>query len=224
MAKILLVEDDTGLCRMVKDWLTLEHHNLEIANDGKDGLEKLRFYKYDLVILDWTLPEMTGIEVLKEIRRLGLSTPVIMLTGRNTVPDKEVGFDAGADDYLTKPFHMKELSARLRALLRRPAAMVDEVLDFGDLRVDRGTYKVTKGGAEVKLLPTEYALLEFLMRHPNQVFTQEALLNRVWSSESDATANALTTCIKRLRKKIDSQDQESIIKTVYGVGYKLEVP
>lgn len=224
MAKILLVEDDTGLCRMVKDWLTLEHHNLETANDGKDGLEKLRFYKYDLVILDWTLPEMTGIEVLKEMRKQGLSTPVIMLTGRNTVPDKEVGFDAGADDYLTKPFHMKELSARLRALLRRPATMVDEVLEFGDLKVDRGTYKVTKGGEEVKLLPTEYALLEFLMRHPNQVFTQEALLNRVWSSESDATANALTTCVKRLRKKIDSENQESIIKTVYGVGYKLEVP
>jgi len=223
MAKILLVEDDAGLSRMIRDWLLLDHHQLEMAPDGKDGLEKLRFYKYDLVILDWTLPQMSGIQVLQEMRKLGLDTPVIMLTGRNTIPDKEEGFDAGADDYLTKPFHMKELSARLRALLRRPTALVDEALHFGDLFVDRGTYKVTKGGVEIKLLPTEYALLEFLMRHPNQVFTQEALLDRVWSSQSDATSNALTTCVKRLRKKIDSENQESLIQTVYGVGYKLEL-
>jgi len=224
MAKILLVEDDAGLSRMIKDWLTLEHHHMELSADGQDGLEKLRFYQYDLVILDWTLPLLSGIEVLQQMRRLGVSTPVIMLTGRNTIVDKEEGFDAGADDYLTKPFHMKELSARLKALLRRPTALVDEVFKFGELAVDRGTYKVTKAGAEIKLLPSEYALLEFLMRHPNQVFTQEALLNRVWSSQSDATANALTTCIKRLRKKIDSEGEESIIRTVYGVGYKFELP
>lgn len=223
MAKILLVEDDAGLCRMINDWLTLEHHNLEISTDGKDGLEKMRFYQYDLAIFDWSLPQMSGIEILHEIRKLGLSTPVIMLTGRNTIVDKEEGLDAGADDYLTKPFHMKELSARIRALLRRPRAMVGEVFQCGDLVVDRGTYKVTKAGTELKLLPSEYALLEFLLRHPNQVFTQEALLDRVWSSESDATSNALTTCVKRLRKKIDSENQESIIKTVYGVGYKLEI-
>ncbi len=222
MAKILLVEDDAGLCRMINDWLTLEHHHLEISTDGKDGLEKMRFYQYDLAIFDWSLPQMSGIEILHQIRKLGLSTPVIMLTGRNTIVDKEEGLDAGADDYLTKPFHMKELSARIRALLRRPRAMVGEVFQCGDLVVDRGTYKVTKAGTELKLLPSEYALLEFLLRHPNQVFTQEALLDRVWSSESDATSNALTTCVKRLRKKIDSENQESIIKTVYGVGYKLE--
>ena len=222
MAKILLVEDDTGLCRMVKDWLTLEHHNLETANDGKDGLEKLRFYKYDLVILDWTLPEMTGIEVLKEMRKQGLSTPVIMLTGRNTVPDKEVGFDAGADDYLTKPFHMKELSARLRALLRRPATMVDEVLEFGDLKVDRGTYKVTKGGEEVKLLPQEFALLEFFMRHPNRVFSSDEILDKVWSNEKDTANDTVRVHVNKLRKKIDREGYPSLIRTVHGAGYILD--
>jgi DNA-binding response OmpR family regulator len=223
MAKILLIEDDSVLASTVCDWLTAERHNVDRAGDGADGLEKLRFYKYDLVILDWMLEHLSGIEILQEMRRLSIFTPVLMLTGRDSLNDKETGLDAGADDYLTKPFHMKELSARLRALLRRPPNLV-ELAQFGDLVVDQGTHKVTKGGLELKLLPTEFALLEFLLRHPNQVFSQEALLDRVWPSQSDATSYALTSCIKRLRRKLDDKNQESIIKTVYGVGYKLELP
>jgi OmpR-family two-component system manganese-sensing response regulator len=223
MAKVLIVEDDLALQRMISDWLTLEHYNLETAADGKDAIEMLKFYQYDVVILDWQLPGMSGIEVIREYRSAGGKAPVLMLTGKSAIPDKEEGFDSGVDDYLTKPFHMKELSARLRALLRRPNTLVTEALQIGPLNMDRRTHTVLLGGKEVDLKPTEYALLEFLMRHPGQVFAPEALLDRVWSSQSDSSVDALTTCIKRLRKKITVEGQESVIKTIYGVGYKLEL-
>jgi len=223
MAKVLVVEDDVTLQRMICDWLALEHYNVEQAFDGNDASEKLRFYQYDVVILDWQLPGSSGIEVVRQFRSAGGKTPVLMLTGKSTIPDKEEGFDSGADDYLTKPFHMKELSARLRALLRRPSSLVSEVLQVGPLKMDRRNHVVQMGEDKVDLKPTEYALLEFLMRHPGQVFSAEALLDRVWSSQSDATVDALTTCIKRLRKKIIVEGQEPLIKTVYGVGYKLEI-
>ena len=223
MAKVLVVEDDVALQRMISDWLALEHYNLELAVDGNEAIEKLKFYQYDVVILDWQLPGMSGIDVIREYRSGGGKTPVLMLTGKSSIPDKEQGFDSGVDDYLTKPFHMKELSARLRALLRRPSTLVTEVLEFGALRMDRRTHVVVLNDKEVDLKPTEYALLEFLMRHPGQVFAPEALLDRVWSSQSDSSVDALTTCIKRLRKKITVEGQDSIIKTVYGVGYKLEI-
>lgn len=223
MAKILLVEDDMGLSRMVRDWLTFEHHLVETADNGRDGLDKLQFYQYDLVILDWELPEMTGIQICKEFRSRGGTTPVLMLTGKGTIGDKESGFEAGADDYLTKPFHMKELSMRLRALLRRSStALQTDELKFRDLALEPSGHRVTRGGKDLSLLPKEFALLEFLMRHPNQVFSAEALLSRVWASETDTTVDAVSTCIKRLRKKIDVEGQTSIIKTVHGVGYKLE--
>lgn len=208
---------------MIRDWLTIEHHNVEVVGDGKEGLEKLQFYEYDIVILDWALPGMQGVDILKEFRNKGGVTPVLMLTGKDAVTEKEQGFDAGADDYLTKPFHMKELSARLRALLRRPQAYVGDVLEHGSLSLDRSNYAVVRNGEQIRLLPKEFALLEFLMRHPNQVFSADALLNRVWASESDATIDALTTCIKRLRKKVDVQGQQSIIRTIHGVGYKLDI-
>lgn len=223
MAKILLVEDDMGLSRMVRDWLTFEHHLVETADNGRDGLDKLQFYQYDLVILDWELPEMTGIEICKEFRSRGGTTPVLMLTGKGTIGDKESGFEAGADDYLTKPFHMKELSMRLKALLRRGGtALQGDTLKFRDLALEPASHRVTREGKDLQLLPKEFALLEFLMRHPNQVFSAEALLSRVWASETDTTVDAVSTCIKRLRKKIDQEGQSSIIKTVHGVGYKLE--
>lgn len=223
MAKLLLIEDDAGLCRMIRDWLAIEHHNVEVVNDGKDGLEKLKFYSYDMVILDWQLPGMEGVDVLREYRNNGGVTPILMLTGKDKIVDKEAGFEAGADDYLTKPFHMKELSARVRALLRRPPALVADSLKRGDLELDRGNHSVKRDGEQIRLLPREFALLEFLMRHPGQVFSADALLNRVWASESDATVDALTTCIKRLRKKVDVEGKQSIIRTIHGVGYKLDI-
>jgi DNA-binding response OmpR family regulator len=222
VAKILLVEDDLGLTRIVRDWLLAEKHSVESVSDGKEGLEQLRFYQFDLVILDVNLPGMNGLEVLQQFRSVGGATPVLMLTGNDTVSDIEKGLSGGADDYLTKPFHMRELSARLRALLRRTGRFVGDQLNVRNITLDTTKFEVTKNGEKTSLLPKEFALLEFFMRHPNEVFSPEALLNRVWPSSSDATVDALTTCVKRLRKKLDDEGKPSIITTVHGRGYKLE--
>lgn len=222
MAKVLVIEDDVSLAKMISDWLSLEHHNTELVHDGTDAAARLKVYDYDLIVLDWELPGVMGVDILKEFRARGGLTPVLMLTGRGTIDDKEKGFDCGADDYLTKPFHAKELTARLRALLRRPEGYLGETLKVGDISLDRANFRVARGDEEIRLLPKEFALLEFLMRNQNRVFAPEALLNRVWVTESEATVDALTTCVKRLRKKIDVEGKPSIIRTVHGVGYKLE--
>lgn len=223
MAKILLVEDNDDLANTVRTFLLFEHHTIDHINDGQDAYQQLRAFQYDLVILDWNLPRMNGIDILRRFRELGGATPVILLTGHDTVEEKEQGLDTGADDYLTKPFQMKELGARVRALLRRPAAVNNSNnLQAGNISIDTQKYRVTVKGESVTLVPREFQLLEFFMRHPNQVFSPEALLNRVWPSDSDATTEALRTALKRLRKKVDPDS--NLIRTVHGVGYILEVP
>lgn len=224
MAKILVAEDDSKLCIVIGDWLAMEHHNVETVSDGGDACHRLKTCEYDLIILDWDLPTLSGLAVLKEYRDRGGRTPVLMLTGKDTVADKETGLDAGADDYLTKPFNGRELLARLRALLRRPTAMLANVLEFAGLKLDRANYLVTRDGEELNLLPKEFDLLEFFMRNPNRVHAPEALLNKVWADESDATVSAVTTCIKRLRRKIDPDGKPPLLATVHGVGYKLTLP
>jgi two-component system, OmpR family, response regulator len=222
MAKILIVEDDRDLGGMVLDWLRFEHHNVEMVHNGQEGLERLQTSEYDCVVLDWELPGMDGIEVCRRFRSGGGHTPIIMLTGKNAISEKEAGLDSGADDYLTKPFNMKELSARLRALLRRPVGVVSNILKVRDIEMDPARYLVTKAGVEIQLLPKEFSLLEFFMRHPNQVFSSDALIQRVWHSDSDATGDAIRTCLKRLRKKLgDNDEKEPIIQTVHGVGYRM---
>lgn len=223
MAKILLVEDNEDLANSVRTFLMFEHHTVEHINDGQTASEQLRSFQYELVILDWNLPRMDGIDILRRFRELGGTTPVIMLTGHDTVDEKMRGLDTGADDYLTKPFQMKELGARVRALLRRPAAVSNSnVLQAGGITIDTQKYRVTVNGDPMTLVPREFQLLEFFMRHPNQVFSPEALLNRVWPSDSDATTEALRTALKRLRKKVDPDG--NLLRTVHGVGYILEVP
>lgn len=222
MAKILFVDDDLGLCKTIRGWLVMERHNAETVSDGAEAMSLLKAYEYDVIILDWQMPGMSGIEILKEFRARGGKTPVIMLTGKSEIEHKEEGLDSGADDYLTKPFHTRELSARIRALLRRPQDAVGETLKWRDVILDRESYSVTKAGAEIRLLPKEFDLLEFLMRNPGKVFTTEALLNRVWSTESASTVEALHTCVKRIRKKVDIKGEASIIRTVHAVGYALE--
>lgn len=222
MAKILVVEDDVSLCNAIGDYLALDHHKTEFVNDGQEAIQRLKVYGYDLIILDWELPKASGVEILKDFRGRGGMTLILMLTGRDAIGDKEVGLDAGADDYLTKPFHAKELQARVRALLRRPQTMTGPVLQVGDLSLDLTNYVVKRGAEEIRLLPKEFTLLEFMMRHPSRVFSSEALLNHAWSDESDSTAGALTTCIGRLRKKIDVEGKPSMIRTVHGVGYTLD--
>jgi len=222
MSKILLVEDDAELTAMIAEWLSFERHMVEIVHNGRDATDRLRNCHYDIIILDWSLPDANGLEICRSYRSEQGTTPIIMLTGRGSITDKEAGLDSGADDYLTKPFNMKELSARIRALLRRATAQPSNVLKAGELTVDPGKYKVLKSGVEIQLLPREFALLEFFMRHPDEVFSAEALLQRVWHSESEATSDALRTCIKRLRQKIDASEDDSIIQTIPRVGYRLK--
>jgi len=222
MGKILVVEDDVQLSTIICDELKMRHHLAEVVHDGKEAHEKLQFYKYDLIILDWNLPGMSGVEICKTFRESGGKTPLLMLTGKGTPKEKELGLDSGADDYLTKPFDMTELAARVRALLRRPVGYTPDILCAGDIELDAAAFRVTKGGIEIKLQPKEFALLEFLLRNSNQFFTAEALLDRVWKSESDSAPESLRTCIKRLREKIDTDGEPSIIENVRGMGYCID--
>jgi DNA-binding response OmpR family regulator len=224
MAKILIVEDEHDLSIPIRDWLTREQHLVELVDNGVEAMERLKVYKYDVIILDWMLPGMNGMEVCKRFRSEGGATPVLMLTAKNTVEDKERGLDAGADDYLTKPFHLKELSARVRALLRRHTQGTSRELRIGGLVLDVVARKVTLNNEEIHFVPREFSLLEFLMRHPNQVFSAEALLDRVWASDTLASPDTIRTYIKILRKKLGGEGKDSLIRTVHGVGYKIEEP
>ena len=224
MTKILLVEDDDMTVQTVTDFLSVANNYIvESVKGGKEGLDRLQLYEYDLAIVDWSLPEMSGVEVCSTYRSNGGLVPILMLTGKTSVSEKVHGLDAGADDYLTKPFSLQELTARVRALLRRPRETVKEVLQAGELVLDTTSGKVTKAGAEIALLPKELILLEFFMRHPNQNFTAITLLNRLWSSESDSTEQAVRQVIVRLRKKIEDEGEELIV-TSKGLGYRLVPP
>ena len=222
MPKLLLVDDDENLLNTVQDWFKAQNFEVDIVSNGREGLERLKFYKYDLVILDWGMPDMSGIDVCRAYRTEGGETPVLMLTGQDKIEHKETGFSAGADDYLTKPFSLRELAARVRALLRRPSTYTSEKLQVGTIFIDSGARKVVRNGKDIDLAPREFSLLEFLMRHADQVFSDEAILDRVWPSSSDASSETLRTCIKKLRRKIDIEGQASIIKNVAGVGYRFD--
>ena len=174
MAKILLVEDEVDLSDLVKEWLKTEKHVVELVENGEEAIDRLKFYKYDIVILDWVLPGKSGLQVCQEYRALGGTTPILFLTAKNMINEKEAGLDAGSDDYLTKPFDIKELSARIRALLRRPQVFSGSVVTLGPLELDTSSRKFLFNGQEQQLLPKEFALLEFLMKHPNTVFSSEA--------------------------------------------------
>jgi DNA-binding response OmpR family regulator len=224
MAKILIVEDDPALQKNVKGWLEAEHFMVETVGTAQDALSFVGAYKYDLLILDWELPDSTGFDICKSYRQGGGKAPVLFLTARSSIDDKEAGLEVGGDDYLTKPFHVRELLARVRALLRRPSSLNDNVLHAGNLILDSKSFRLTKGGRDVRLARMEFALLEFLMRNQGQVFSQEALLERVWSSDSERSSEGLRGCIKKLRDKIDDKDQASLITNIHGVGYKFDPP
>ncbi|MBX9669294.1 MAG: response regulator transcription factor [Candidatus Obscuribacterales bacterium] len=219
MSKILVVEDEAEIAQTILHTLSLQGFNVETANSGSDGLHRLSVYSYDVVVLDWMLGDMSGIEVLKQFRFHGGVTPVLMLTGRSTVDDKEAGLNAGADDYLTKPFHPRELVARVRALLRRAVSCVGETLRVQDVVLDTRTKKVLKGSEEIRLLPKEIAILEFLLRNKNTFFSTEDMVRHVWGSESDGGDDAVRQCVRRLRRKIDAPGAVSIITTRIGLGY-----
>ena len=221
MAKILLVEDDEQLANTLLAWLKKEQNIVEHVGTGNAALDMLRHYQYDVVILDWELPDLSGVNVCRQIRDEGCPVPVLMLTGKATLNDKETGLDSGCDDYLTKPFEYRELAARLRALLRRPSSFTGVVLNVGNVSVQPDIQRVTRDGVEVDLSKLEYALLEFLMRHAGQVFSPDAILVKVWSADSGASIDTVRTYIKTLRKKLSNSSGNSIIRTVFGVGYKV---
>jgi DNA-binding response OmpR family regulator len=221
MAKILLVEDDSSAVQFVSSWLTAERHIVEIARDGADGLEFMLMTEFDVILLDWDLPSMSGHDVLKQFRAKGFTTPVIMLTAKSDIDSKEAGLDGGADDYLTKPFALMELSARIRVQLRKTNKQSQNKLVSGDIVVIPDQLKVTRAGREIELLPKEFSLFEFFVRNPDRVFSAEAIMQRVWQSETDATTDAFRSCLKRLRQKIALPNEEKpIIETVHGAGYR----
>ncbi len=221
MAKILLCDDDVDFSLVVQDWLTAEHHTVELAHNGLDGLEKLRMFEYEVVILDWQMPGMNGIEICKQYRAESGKAPVLMLTSKVQADEKALGLDSGADDFLTKPAHPKELSARVRALLRRGPIVAQNTLTYLDIELDTVQLTVKRGEQQINLLPREFSLLEYLMRHPKQVFTLEDLLERVWNTESDVSVDTVRTCVNRIRTKLDTAGTPSVIKTVHRVGYTL---
>lgn len=223
MAKILVVEDDAELLKQLVDWLVADKFDVESANNGNDGDAFLKSYKYDLVILDWDLPGKPGIELLTRLRSTGDKTPVLMLTGKASLTDKETGLDSGADDYLTKPFHFRELMARVRAGVRRSTAATGNTLQAGKVTLEPAAKRCLIGQQELHLQPKEFALLEFLIRHPNEAFDGNALLERVWPSQSDATANTVKTYMYTLRRKLAAKGCESLIQTVHGSGYRLTI-
>ena len=221
MAKILIVEDEADLAELVKNWLVKDHHLVEIADDGLEALIRMETNNYDVVILDIMLPSVNGMEICKRYRKSGGSAGIIMVTAKGHVDDKETGLDSGADDYMTKPFQLKELAARVRAVLRRNHGQAQDVMCFRDLEIDVNEFKVLKGGHEVHLLPKEFRLFEFFLRHPHQVFSAEDILSSVWESDTEALLDTVRGHITRVRKKLDTAGTPSVIATVYGVGYKL---
>jgi DNA-binding response OmpR family regulator len=223
MAKILLVEDDNELRGTLLTWLAAEGYVLEECQDGESAIGLLEQSEFDVIVLDWDLPGISGFEVLRQYRKNGGQARVIFLTGKGQVEDKEAGLDGGADDYLTKPFKVKELSARIRSLLRRFKAVGESLIVFADLQLDASAKSLTRGTEKLKLPPREFSLLEFLMRRKNETFSAHDLLRHVWSTDSQATDQTVRTCVKRLRQIIDIPGNQSYIDNIHGHGYRMNV-
>ncbi len=219
MAKIFLVEDDPALAEAVVQLLHFDGHRVETVADGRESLTLLASTGFDLLILDWELPGISGPEICAHYRSRGGRSPILMLTRRSTFLDRVSGLDSGADDYLPKPFDPSEFRARIRALLRRSASLFDVSQTTG--RISLGTSSIDVDGRTIKLHPREFELLEFLLRHPKSYFTAEQLLQQVWNSSSEVSHEALRICISRLRKKIDQPGEPSIIENSKGWGYRI---
>lgn len=217
MAKILVVDDDSSITDQIKLYLIHEKHLVEVCDNGLDGIEVFEAYPFDLLILDVVMPGLSGFEVCRRYRSKGGKKPVLMLTGESDLKDKMEGYTAGADDYLTKPFHLKELALKVTALLRRPPDIQRAVLEHGNLALHPSKLMVFKDGRGITLTRNEYHLLDWLMRNPNIVFSADVLLDRVWSGDSDSGRDAVKSTIKRLRQKIDPDGNH--LKTERSTGY-----
>jgi DNA-binding response OmpR family regulator len=217
--RVLIVEDDRGMAELLQKGLEEENHVVSVAHNGIEGLEMSESYQFDVLVLDWMLPRMDGLELARRIRKGGRSMPILMLTARDAVPDIVKGLDAGADDYLTKPFSFAEFLARLRALARRPAAARSNRLEVADLTLDLRTRQVFRGKQEIHLTQTEYRLLEFLMRRAGGVASRRAIIEAVWGLDAEVEENTLDAFVRLLRTKIDQGQKQKLIHTVRGFGY-----
>lgn len=221
--KILLVEDERKVANLIKKGFEEEGLIVDIAEDGEIALQKVSADGYDLIILDIMLPGKDGIEVLKEMRARGIIKPIMMLTAKDTTTDKVLGLDAGADDYITKPFVFEELLARVRALLRRGHAIEKaQPIQIHDLVIDPVTRKVTRAGKEIELTTKEYGLLEYMARNKNRILTRTMIAENVWDYQFDSLTNIIDVYINYLRKKVDKDHQKKLIHTVRGVGYMIK--
>jgi len=219
--RILVVEDEEVLADALAEGLRDESYAVDLATRGTEADELMAVNAYDLVILDWTIPAPSGIELLRLWRRAGNDTPVLMLTGRAGVADRVGGLDTGADDYLTKPFSFDELLARARSLLRRRARPLVAALTAGDLEMDRSAHAVRVAGEMIDLAPKEFAVLEYLLLHKGKVVSRAELSEHVWDDSFDSLSNVVDVTVYRLRKKIDGEREEKLVQTLKGVGYML---
>jgi len=219
--RVLIVEDEKKLASIIQRGLNEEGYAVDIAGTGEEAENLALNIPYDLILLDIILPGKDGIAVCRTLRDKKIKTPVLMLTARDSVSDKVKGLDSGADDYLVKPFAFEELYARIRALLRREENLLPQKLVAGDLSIEITTRQVRRGNRQIDLTGKEYAILEFLMRHPNLVITRVMLEQHIWNLELDSTSNLVDVFIRRLRKKIDDGEKKSLIQTVKGAGYRL---
>lgn len=219
--RVLVVEDEKRLAEFINKGLTEEGYAVDIAGDGEEALGWALVVDYDLIVIDIMLPKRDGLDVCHTLRARGVKTPVLMLTARDAVQDRVRGLDSGADDYLVKPFSFSELLARLRALLRREPELRDTILRVGNLTMDTATHEVTRDGRPLELTNKAYALLEYLMRNPNQVLTRTMIGEHVWNYDFDNATNVIDVHIRYLRKAIDDPFDQKLIHTVRGAGYKI---
>ncbi len=220
--KILIVEDDSRIATPLARDLRHQHHSVDVALDGKTGWDYAQATEYDLILLDLMLPHLDGISLCKQLRSRGFQANILMLTARDTTYDKVIGLDAGADDYLVKPFTLEELSARIRALQRRGRDLTPSVLKHGDLTLDPASQRVIYAQQYLTLTPKEFLILEHFLRHPTQVLSRSALLNKLWEFDQDSGEGTIKTHLTNLRSKLKAAGSpKDFIETIYGTGYRL---
>jgi heavy metal response regulator len=220
--RILVVEDERRIAAFIKQGLEEERYAVDVVYDGEEALDWADAADYDLIVLDVLIPKKDGIQVCRELRTQGNKVPILMLTARDAIEDRVRGLDSGADDYLVKPFAFQELLARIRALLRRSGEVKVPRLQVGDLVLDTIAHRATRSGRVIELTAREYALLEFLMRHPGQVLSRTQIAEHVWNYDFFSTSNVVDVYIRYLRRKVDKGFEVKLIQTVRGVGYKIE--
>ena len=224
-AKIFIVEDEPSIVQLVKYNLEKENFKVLVSNNGEEGLQEIKKTEPDLILLDWMLPDLSGIDICKALRKdtKFKNVPIIMLTARSQEEDKVLGLNVGADDYLPKPFSNLELIARVNALLRRSKPSVaEDVISFQDLKIDRLQRKVFRDNVEIKLGPTEYKLINFFVKNPSRVYSREQLLENIWTSSINVELRTVDVHIRRLRKEINLPNTKNLIRTVRSAGYALD--